>query len=127
MVNLASMAGLAPGPFTATYSATKAFVVSFTESIAEELRGTGVRAMALCPGFTRTEFQERAGIDARRVPSVAWMSAEAVVDSALAALARGEVIHVPGGLNRMMRNGMHLVPRWIAARVVAQASRRFTP
>lgn len=126
IVNVASMAGLAPGPFTATYSATKAFVISLSESLAEETRASGVRVMALCPGFTRTEFQSRANMRIGHVPAVAWMSAEAVVDSTLAAIERGEVVHIPGALNRLTREGMRLVPRTLAARFVGTASRRFT-
>lgn len=126
IVNVASMAGLAPGPFTATYSATKAFVISLSESLAEETRASGVRVMALCPGFTRTEFQSRANMRIGHVPALAWMSAEAVVDSTLAAIERGEIVHIPGALNRLTREGMRLVPRTLAARFVGAASRKFT-
>lgn len=126
IVNVASLAGLAPGPYTATYSATKAFVISLTESLAEEARPGGVRLMALCPGFTRTEFQTRANMNVEHVPAIAWMSAEAVVDSALAAIERGEVVHIPGTLNQLSRTGLRVVPRRMVSRMVAAASRRFT-
>jgi short-subunit dehydrogenase len=69
VINVASIGGLQPTPGYATYGATKAFVISFTEAIHEELKGTGVRAMALSPGFTRTEFQDNAGVDPSEVPS----------------------------------------------------------
>src|SRR5439155_27064516 len=58
VMNIASMGAFAPGPYMATYAATKAFVLSFSEGIATELRGTGVQVLCVCPGFTRTEFQE---------------------------------------------------------------------
>ncbi len=125
VINVASMAGLAPGPFTATYSATKAFVVSLSESLAEEVRGSGVRVMALCPGFTRTEFQSRASMSVGHVPKLVWMDAEPVVDSALAAIERGEVVHIPGAINRLTREGMRFVPRRLTARIVAATSKRF--
>jgi hypothetical protein len=124
IVNVSSMAGFYPGPFLSTYGATKAFVTSFTESIAGEVRGTGVRVQALCPGFTRTEFQERASIDTSQIPGFAWMSAEAVVEASLAGLARGEVIVVPGGLNKAVVAGTALVPRGLVRRLMAAAGKR---
>lgn len=118
IINVSSMAGFQAGPFNATYCATKAFVTSFTESIYEELRGSGVRIQALCPGFTRTEFQQRAGIDAARVPNLAWMEADAVVDAALAALNAGDVICVPGLTNRVVSTLTGVLPRSLSRRVV---------
>lgn len=102
VINVSSVAGFMPGPFTATYSATKAYIKSFTEALAEELRGTGVRVQVVCPGYTRTEFHDRAKIQTSHIPSVAWMSAEAVVDASLSALERGVVICVPGLANHAM-------------------------
>lgn len=125
IINVSSMAAFQPAPLNATYGATKAFVNSFTESLSEELRGTGVQIMALCPGFTRTEFQERAGIDTSGIPGFAWMSAEAVVDSALAALRRGEVVSVPGLANRVVATAVSALPRAAARRVSGLAVRRF--
>jgi hypothetical protein len=125
IVNVSSMAGFYPGPFLATYAATKAFVTSFTESLSEELRTSGVRVQALCPGFTRTEFQERASIDTSQIPGFAWMSAADVVEASLAGLARGDVIVVPGGLNRVLRGGTSLLPRGLVRRVMAAAGKRF--
>ncbi len=124
IVNVSSMASFYPGPYLATYGATKAFVTSFTEAIAGEIAGSGVRIQALCPGFTRTEFQERASIDASQIPAFAWMSAEAVVDASLAALASGDVVVVPGGLNKAMHAGTSLLPRSLVRRVMAAAAKR---
>jgi hypothetical protein len=124
VINVSSLAAFTPGPVNATYSATKAFVNSFTEALHEELRGTGVRVQALCPGFTRTEFQERAGIDKSRIPSFAWMSAEAVVEASLAGLRRGQVVCIPGLANRLTAAVTGVVPRRIVRRAVGIGSRR---
>src|SRR5437660_734767 len=68
ILNIGSVGSFQPSPFNAVYSATKAFVLSFTEAIHEELKPHGVHVTCLCPGFTVTEFQERAGIDETAVP-----------------------------------------------------------
>lgn len=125
IINVSSLAAFQPAPRNATYGATKAFVNSFTESLHEELRGSGVRVQALCPGFTRTEFQERAGIDTGGIPSFAWMSAEAVVDSSLAGLERGEVLCVPGFGNRLVATTVSVLPRRLVRRASGLAVRRF--
>src|SRR5437879_1896729 len=92
VMNIASMAAFGPMAYSATYGATKAFVLSFSEAIAAELRGTGVQVLCVCPGFTRTEFQEKAHIDASAVPGFFWMSAEEVADQAVGALGRDTVL-----------------------------------
>ena len=125
IINVSSVAGFQPGPKTATYSATKAFVTSFTESLSEELRGTGVQVQALCPGFTQTEFQARAHIDASAVPSIAWMTAEAVVDEALAALTQQKVICIPGFHNRALVALTSSMPRGVVRRVAATLAKNF--
>jgi len=125
IINVSSMAAFQPAPLNATYGATKAFVNSFTESLHEELRGTGVRVQALCPGFTRTEFQERAGIDVSGLPAFAWMSPEDVVEASLAALRRGEVVCVPGVGNRLLATAIGAMPRAVVRRLSGVAVRRF--
>lgn len=124
VINVSSLAGLQPAPYNATYGATKAFVNSLTEALHEELRGTAVRAMALCPGFTRTEFQDRAGIDTSGIPSMAWMTAEAVVDAAMAGYARGEAVCVPGFGNWAMSGLTAAMPRALVRRLLGAASAR---
>jgi len=124
VVNVSSLAGEAPGPFTATYAATKAFVTSFSGSLHEELRGTGVVVQALLPGFTRTEFQEVAGVDPGRVPFFAWMRPERVVRASLAALERGDAVCVPGAGNRLLGGLGGLAPRAVARRVLGTLQRR---
>jgi short-subunit dehydrogenase len=124
IVNVSSLAGESPGPFNATYAATKAFVTSFSESLHEELRGTGVVVQALLPGFTRTEFQEVAGVDPGIVPPFAWMSAERVVRASLAALERGDAVCIPGVGNRLLGGLTALAPRGVARRVLGTLQRR---
>jgi short-subunit dehydrogenase len=124
VVNVSSLAGESPSPYTATYAASKAFVTSFSEAVAEELRGSGVRVQALLPGFTRTAFQERAGVDASQVPSFAWLTPEKVVEASLAALERGDVTCVPGAGYRVLAGLQRLAPRALARRATAAAFRR---
>jgi len=124
IINVSSLSAFQPGPYGATYAATKAFVNSFTEALHEELRGSRVRVQALCPGFTRTEFQQRAGINVSQVPAVAWMTPEAVVDASLAALQRGELICIPGLSNRLLAMLASTMPRSITRRVSGILSKR---
>jgi short-subunit dehydrogenase len=124
VINVSSLAGELPGPFTATYTATKAFVTSFSESLHEELRGSGVVVQALLPGFTRTEFQEVAGVDAGRVPALAWLSPERVARSSLAALERGEAVCIPGAGYRVLGGLRALAPRGVTRRVAGLLQRR---
>ena len=118
VMNIASLGGFTPGPYMATYAATKAFVISFSEAIALELRDTGVHVLCVCPGFTRTEFQQKAELDVHGVPDFAWMSAEAVADEAVRAVGRKTVL-VNGAMNRMTASAIHFVPRTLTARLVA--------
>jgi hypothetical protein len=124
IINVSSLAGEGPAPFNATYGATKAFVTSFSQALHEEVRGSGVRVQALLPGFTRTEFQERAGIDTSSVPAFAWMDAEAVVDASLAALEAGDALCIPGVGNRVLSGVERLLPRSVLRRVAGLAMRR---
>jgi short-subunit dehydrogenase len=99
IVNVASVAAFAPLAGDATYAATKSYMVTFSEALAAELRGTGVRVQALCPGFTVTEFHRRPlmkGFERRWIPKFMWMSADDVVRSSFHALRNGQVVHVPG-------------------------------
>jgi short-subunit dehydrogenase len=123
IINVSSMAAFQPAPYNATYAATKAFVNSLTESLFEEVRGSGVVVQALCPGFTRTDFQQRAQVDVSRIPEMMWMSAEAVVDASLAALQRRELICVPGTQNKLMATLTGALPRSLTRRLVAAMTR----
>ena len=124
IVNVSSLAGFQALPRTATYAATKAFVTSFTEAVAEEVRASGVTIQALCPGFTRTEFHATNNFDMGWIPSMSWQSSEQVVDASLRAIGRGRVVVVPGPLNRLLVAASWLTPRGLARRIVDIAVRR---
>jgi len=111
ILNVSSLGGHAPGPKFAVYSATKAFVTSFSESLHEELRGTGVHVTAVCPGATRTEFGQIAGTEADDLPGFLQQSPEEVVAEALRATAAGKAVRVTGLLNRVTAGFSDLLPR----------------
>jgi len=110
VINLASVVAFQPFPHFAVYAATKAFVLSFTEALAEEVRGTGVRILALCPGSVATEidvFAHNEGL-LGKLPS---LTAKQVVKTGLHALGDGRVVKIVGGLNRFLPLMDRLVPR----------------
>ncbi|MBN2622026.1 MAG: SDR family oxidoreductase [Acidimicrobiales bacterium] len=124
VLNVSSVAGLQATPGNATYGATKAFVASFGEAVSGELAGTGVTLTTVLPGFTRTEFQERAGIAGRQIPGPAWMSADDVAAQSLDAARAGKPWLVPGILNKALVVVAGPVPRSLKRRVAAKASKR---
>jgi len=95
IINIASVVALFPERFNATYSASKAYVLSLTQSLNAELDGTGVKVQAVLPGVTRTEIWERSGIDATQIPADMVMEAGEMVDAALSGLDQGELITIP--------------------------------
>jgi short-subunit dehydrogenase len=111
ILNVASTAGHQPTPFMTTYGATKAFVLSFTLALSEELRGTGVRALALCPGPVPTGFQAAASIPSGAVLSFAKLDAHTVVEQALDAYARHVTLKTPGLVNGVQTLASKLLPR----------------
>jgi short-subunit dehydrogenase len=124
LLNVSSIGAFAPAPGGATYSATKAFVLSFTEALHDEVAPAGVHVTALCPGFTRTEFQQRAGVESSGVPSVAWSDAPTVVAAGLAALERNQAVCVPGVLNKVVAVSPRFGPRGLTRRISAGVMKR---
>ena len=124
LLNVASVGGFTPAPTWATYGATKAFVLSFTEAIHMEVAPHGVHVTVLAPGFTRTKFQERAGMKGAGPPAFLWSDAEPVVEAGLAALDKNQAVCVPGGLNKAAVTAARLVPKPLFRLVASQAARR---
>jgi short-subunit dehydrogenase len=112
IINVSSIAAFLFSPGSVNYCATKAYLNRFSEGLAAELRDTGVRVQALCPGFTYTEFHQRMGVSRRAIPGARWLSAEYVVDRSLASLDRGgPVLCVPGLRYRTLVTLLKLMPR----------------
>jgi hypothetical protein len=105
----------------ATYAATKAFLLAWSEALAVELRETGVQVLAVCPGFTRTEFQGVAGVTPAQAPEFMWMSAEDVADLTVRAVGRQSVL-VTGVTNQLTTMALRFVPRAVVARATAAAN-----
>jgi hypothetical protein len=124
VLNVASTAAFQPLPRQATYGATKAFVLSFTDALHADLAGTGVTATALCPGPVRTEFPEVAGIgeEAEAVPEVFWANADEVAEQGIRGLERGKRVVVPGLLNRAGALGGQHAPRGALLKVASRIS-----
>lgn len=120
VVNVSSVASFIFSAGNANYCATKAYLTVFTEGVAAELRGTGVLAQALCPGFTVTEFHSRANIRSGTPPRGLWMQSSAVVGASLRALDRGgPVICIPGLRYKLLVGLVRLSPRRLIGAVTA--------
>jgi short-subunit dehydrogenase len=118
VLNTSSVAGFQPGPNLAVYAATKSFVTTFSESLHEELRSSGIVVTALCPGLTKTEFQSVSGSDAYAggYPEMVWTSAEDVARAGLTGCAHGRAVVVPGAVNKVLVTSTHFVPRSLVRR-----------
>ncbi len=124
VVNVASVAAFVP---RGTYGASKAWVVQFTQGAARDLAGSGVRLMALCPGFVRTEFHQRAGMGTGNIPSWMWLDADKLVDAALRDLARGKTLSVPDPRYKALTGLAKLAPRGALSRVSSSTGRKYGP
>ena len=122
VINVASVAAFMP---RGTYSAAKAWIVSFTEGIAAEVRGSGVLCIALCPGFTHTEFHQRAEIETGDIPTWMWLNADDVVKATLRDLNRGVPVSIPGAQYKVLIAASRYVPRAITTRVSRSRSKRW--
>ena len=120
ILNVASTAAFQPMPGTATYAATKAFVLSLSEATHSEVSGKGVTVTALCPGPVKTEFAEVAGIAGaeEQLPDLFWASAEEVARAAVEGLVNGKRVVIPGLLNRAGALGGQHAPRALALPLV---------
>ena len=123
VINVASTAGLVPGRGS-TYGASKAFVVSFSEGLATSLRGTGVRVQALCPGFVRTEFHDRAGIDMSRTPDWAYVDVDRLVATSMSDLRANRPLSIPSALYKTIYVVSKLAPRALVRRAASEATLR---
>ena len=125
VINVASTASFQPTPFMATYGASKAFLLHWSLALNEELRGTGVRMLAVCPGATESEFYKRAGLQKGSVAKSLSMTADDVVMIALRALASGRSQIVTGWKNKLTVFLGSLPPKPLAARLAALVLARF--
>jgi short-subunit dehydrogenase len=124
ILNVASLAGFQPTPFHAVYGASKAFMLSFSEALAEELRDSGVTVTALCPGPVTTEIFDRMGAIARDKPKHEISAAECA-RFGIEAAEHGRVIAVPGALNKLSAVSGKLVPRSFVRRVSARVGLKY--
>jgi uncharacterized protein len=123
ILNVGSTAGFVPGPFMADYYATKAFVISFTEAIAFELRGTGVTATVLCPGATATEFAAVAGNDKSPLFKSGVADALSVSRHGYRAMMAGRVVAIPGARNKVLIQSLRVSPRAAIRSIAAGLNR----
>lgn len=131
IVNVASLAGLVPGSAGYTlYGAAKSFLIRMSESLSQELEGTGVHVTATCPGFTYSELHDVAGNRAqfsRELPGYLWMEAEPVVAETIAASERGDPVCVPGQVNKALSLAARLAPSRLVMRLMKDRSERLVP
>jgi short-subunit dehydrogenase len=120
MINVASTAAFQPGPLMAVYYATKAFVLSFSEALAEELRGSGLTVTALCPGPTHTNFAVAAGMQNSRLLRMKSMSAKAVAQIGHRAFRQGRYVSIAGLRNQLAAFSVRLAPRVLVRKIVHQ-------
>jgi len=124
ILNVASTAAFQPGPWMSVYYATKAFLLSLSDAVAEEMGGTGVTITALCPGPTRTNFAKRARMGGSRLfRAGARMDAPAVARAGYEGLMRGDRLVIPGFLNKLTAQASRIFPRRVVARATSFLNR----
>jgi len=117
ILNVASMAGFLPGPLQAVYYATKAYVLSFSEALVNEVREHGVIVSALCPGATDTEFFDQAHMEGVFARKLGTASCRKVAEFGYKSLLKAKPVAVPGFANRFMMHSLRLTPRWLATKI----------
>ena len=125
LLNVRSVVSFQPAPKLAVYAATKAYVTSLSESLHEEVRGTGVHVTALCPGLTRTEFQSVSSTEsyATQYPKFAWLEPDEVAKAGLDDVAKGKALSVPGVLYKGMAAAAGVTPRGLTRRLSSLVQR----
>lgn len=125
VMNVASTAAFMPGPLMSVYYASKAYVLSFSEALAEELLGTGVTVTALCPGPTESDFQARAAMeDSKLFQGKTLMTSREVAEQGVAALERGQRVVIPGIMNQIQAQASRFLPRAIVPGIVKNVQAR---
>jgi len=127
ILNIASVAGFLPGPYMATYYASKAFVLSFTEALSAELAGTGVTVTASCPGPTATEFGSVSGNGKAKLFQGNSAQAEPVARHAYQAMMAGTVVAVPGFINKLITQFVRISPKSVLRSIAAGLNRKRKP
>jgi len=124
IMNVASTAGFQPGPLMAVYYATKAYVISFSEAIANELKGSGVTVTCLCPGATETEFAARADMGTSRLFKLGAMRSADVARAGYEAMLQGKTMIIPGLKNRMLAQSVRFTPRKVVTAITRSLQER---
>ena len=128
IINVASLAGHVPAPAGHTlYAASKAYLIKFSQALALENQSRGIHVCALCPGFTWSEFHDvtRTREKMDKLPGYMWLSAAEVVRQGLAAVERGDVVYIPGRVNRLIKAVVQLMPDRLALRLSARQGTRY--
>lgn len=124
VLNVASTAAFQPGPLMAVYYATKAYVLSFSEAIENELKGTGVSVSVLCPGPTKTSFSERASLGQSKLFKSGVMDVKTVADAAYEGMKKGQTLIIPGFKNKTLAAAVRFMPRKIVTGIVRKTQER---
>jgi short-subunit dehydrogenase len=128
IINVASLAGHVPAPAGHTlYGASKAYLIKFSQALALENQSRGIHVCALCPGFTWSEFHDvtRTRQKMDKLPGYLWLSAAEVVRQGIAAVERGDVVYIPGRVNRFIKTALQLMPDRLALRLSARQGTRY--
>jgi uncharacterized protein len=123
IINIGSLAALLPSSAElGLYGAAKSFLIKFSEVLNLQCRGTGVHVTAVCPGFTRTEFHEVAGLeDIAKLPSFLWMNADSVAAQGIGAVERNDAVYIPGGINKVIAGLVKYLPHSLAKTLFASS------